>query len=125
MAFTPGELSFLHTILEGRAEVLADQGDHTGEQRLTAMVNDDPVISSEEAEILLEHAQDFDDYDDDEDAVAIKSLRAKLAALIEAYKALDNFYLTLNEDNEDTPEMLAEQERLFDLIKGLNGDCRR
>jgi hypothetical protein len=50
---------------------------------------------------------------------------AHQAKLDAAYKALDDFYLTLNEDNEDTPETLAEQERLFNLIHSLNGDARR
>lgn len=76
--YTPEELSWLHTILEGRAEVAADDGDQAEADRLGAMVNDAPVISNDDAEWLIEHLQDFDD------EPAAMTLRAKLAALIEA-----------------------------------------
>lgn len=120
MAFTPDELSWLHTILEGRAEVIADDsdGDTAEADRVAAMINDNPVISAGDADWILEHAQDFDD------EPAVVTLREKLAALIEAYKELTDFYLRVDDENEDTPEILAEQLRLFDLVRGLNGDTR-
>jgi hypothetical protein len=119
MAFTPEELEFLHTTLEDRAEVCADEGDYSEAGRINALVTDAPVIPGGDAEWLVEYLQGWDD------EPAAVTLRAKLAALIQAYRDLDNFYLGIDEDNEDTPEILAEQERLFGLIGGLNGDCRR
>jgi len=50
---------------------------------------------------------------------------AHQAKLDAAYKQLDDLYLTVDDENEDTPEILAEQERLFNLIHSLNGDARR
>jgi hypothetical protein len=78
MAYTPDELSWLHTLLEGHAEVAADQGDRVWADHLLAMVCDDPVISPADAEWLVEELQDWDD-----EPGAI-SLRDKIAALIES-----------------------------------------
>jgi hypothetical protein len=73
---TPAELSVLHGVLEGHAEVLGDDGNHVEEDRLLAMVNDHPIISKEDAEWLVEVLQN---QDDDMDAM---SLRNKLATLL-------------------------------------------
>jgi hypothetical protein len=77
-AFTNEELSILHTILEGHAEVLADGGDQAEANRLLVMVNDAPVISSDDAEWLIDDLQDFDD---EPGAV---TLMAKLTHLLKA-----------------------------------------
>jgi hypothetical protein len=79
-AYTAEELSWLHTILEGHAEVALDNGDDAEAERMSAMICDDPVISALDAEWLIEDLQDF------EDEPAADSLRRKLAALIEAQK---------------------------------------
>ena len=123
MALTTEELNYLRTLFEARAEV-EEQSDEVNQvelDRLNAMINDNPVISSDDAEWMVEHLQDFVE---DDGQVAV-NLRVKMVNLIAAYAELDQFYLGLNEDNEDTPEGLAEQERLFDLIHSLNGDARR
>ena len=123
MALTTEELNYLRTLFEARAEV-EEQSDEVNQvelDRLNAMINDNPVISSDDAEWMVEHLQDFVE---DDGQVAV-NLRVKMVNLIAAYAELDQFYLELNEDNEDTPEGLAEQERLFDLIHSLNGDARR
>lgn len=123
MALTTEELNYLRTLFEARAEV-EEQSDEVNQvelDRLNAMINDNPVISSDDAEWMVEHLQDFVE---DDGQVAV-NLRIKMVNLIAAYAELDQFYLGLNEDNEDTPEGLAEQERLFDLIHSLNGDARR
>ena len=73
---TSEELSVLHGVLEGHAEVLGDDGNTVEEARLLAMVNDHPDISANDAEWLVEVLQD---QDDDMDAM---SLRDKLAALL-------------------------------------------
>ena len=123
MALTTEELNYLRTLFEARAEV-EEQSDEVNQvelDRLNAMINDNPVISSDDAEWMVEHLQDFVE---DDGQVAV-NLRIKMVNLIAAYAELDQFYLGLNEDNEDTPEGLAEQERLFELIRSLNGDARR
>jgi hypothetical protein len=81
--FTEDELSWLHTFLEGYIEVIEEEGStHIAEAaRLQTLICDNPQISREDAEWLLEFAQDTDD-----DEPGITTLRAKLAALIEAAK---------------------------------------
>jgi hypothetical protein len=102
--FTNEELGWLHTLLEGHAEVAADNGDQIEAARLSAMVNDAPVISSADAEWMVE---DLQDYDDEPDAI---SLRAKLAALIAAYR--DTFNANLTTEN-------TKVIRIWDTIYGF------
>jgi hypothetical protein len=79
-AFTNEELSILHSLLEGHAEVAADGGDHARADHLTAMICDAPVISPADAEWLID---DLEDLDDEPGAV---TLMAKLAHLLKAKK---------------------------------------
>ena len=59
--FTNEELGWLHTLLEGHAEVAADDGDTAESDRLSSMVCDNPVISPADAEWMVEDLQDYDD----------------------------------------------------------------
>lgn len=123
MALTTEELNYLRTLFEARAEV-EEQSDEVNQvelDRLNAMINDNPVISSDDAEWMVEHLQDFVE---DDGQVAV-NLRVKMVNLIAAYAELDQFYLGLNDENEDSEEGLAEQLRLIELIRSLNGDARR
>ena len=80
-AFTHDELSWLHTLLEGHAEVAADDGDQAESDRLSAMICDDPVISPADAEWLID---DLEDFDDEPSAAA---LRDKLALIVAAHRS--------------------------------------
>jgi hypothetical protein len=75
-AYTHEELSWLHTILEGHAEVAPDDGDEAEAQRLQAMICDNPIISRDDAEWLIDDLEDF------EDEPGADSLRRKLALII-------------------------------------------
>lgn len=78
LSYTPDELSLLHTILEGHAEVRADDGDDAEAARLLDMVCDDPDIGADDAEWIITDAQDFDDEPGQD------GLRDKMAQIIEA-----------------------------------------
>ena len=43
------------------------------------------------------------------------------ATLKQLEEQLDALYSTVNDENEDTPEILAEQERLLTAIEGRKG----
>jgi hypothetical protein len=81
--FTNEELGWLHTLLEGHAEVAADDGDTAESDRLSSLISDHPVISPADAEWLID---DLEDFDDEPSAV---TLRDKLALIIAAHREVD------------------------------------